>query len=278
MNTSTRDMLSPDLAWRQLDLEYERNFPQYTNNLLVVVEAVTPDQAQDAADLLYKQLLNETKLFETVYYPNALPIFKESSLLFLDVDELQDLSDNLAKIQPFLSKLTEDQSIRGLFAMLSKALDAIADGDNIDIKPLLVQINQTISTALEQRTHRVSWHKLMSGNDDSDPQYRAFIILQPVLDYSKLFPAEPAIERLQALSTELNFEEDIGARLRLTGGSALSYEELQSVTRGTKIAVVLAFSMVAMIMLFGLGSLRLTLATLVTLFCGLILTAAFLTF
>ena len=92
MNTDTKDMLSAELAWRQLDLEYEKNFPQYTDNILVVVEANTPDQALDAADLLYQNLLTETELFKSVYYPNELSIFKDSALLFLDTDELQDLA------------------------------------------------------------------------------------------------------------------------------------------------------------------------------------------
>ena len=42
MNTDTRDMLSKKLAWRQLDLEFDREFPQFTDNITVVVEAPTP--------------------------------------------------------------------------------------------------------------------------------------------------------------------------------------------------------------------------------------------
>ena len=52
MNTDTKDMLSAELNWRKLDLEYEANFPQYTDNILVAVEAGTPDPALDAADLM----------------------------------------------------------------------------------------------------------------------------------------------------------------------------------------------------------------------------------
>jgi len=152
MNTDTKDMLSPELNWRQLDLEYERHFPQFTDNILVVVEADTPDQALDAADLFYRQLLDETTLFKSVYYPNALSIFKESALLFLDVDELQDLADNLAEIQPFLSRLTDDQTLRGFFSMLSEALDAIQDGEKIDIAPMLNQINLTIDATLQKKS------------------------------------------------------------------------------------------------------------------------------
>ena len=36
----TKIMLSAELNWRKLDLEYEANFPQYTDNLLVVLEVV----------------------------------------------------------------------------------------------------------------------------------------------------------------------------------------------------------------------------------------------
>ena len=122
MNTDTEEMLSADLEWRKLDKEMSAEFPQLSGNILVVVEAPTPDQAMDAADILYVKLNQETTLPEgtlkSVFSFRSLPFFKKSSLLFLEEDELQDLSDRLAEIQPFLSKLTEDQNIRGLFIML----------------------------------------------------------------------------------------------------------------------------------------------------------------
>jgi len=279
MNTDTKDMLSAELNWRQLDLEYETHFPQYTDNILVVVEAVTPDQALDAADLIYRELLNEKELFKSVYYPNELSIFKDSALLFLDTDELQDLADNLATIQPFLGRLTQDQTLRGLFAMLEDAIDAREDGEDIDIELLLTQINDAISATRMNEPYRVSWHKLMSGEDDdkAGDLYREFIILQPNLDYSNLLPATAHIEKLRQLSRDLELSEKIGAEIRLSGSAALSHEDLLSVTRGTQIAMVLAFTMVSIIMLVGLGSVRLVIATLITLVFGLILTAAFAT-
>jgi hypothetical protein len=278
MNTDTRDMLSPDLLWRQLDLQYEQDFPVHTNNILAVIEAPTPDQAADAAGLLYSRLLQEPDLFKTVFYPNGLVFFKKSGLLYLDIGALQDLSDNLAEIQPFLGRLTEDQTIRGLFAMLADAVDAMADGDDIDISKLLDEINLALFAAQRRQNYQVSWQKLMHAEGDSASVYREFIVLQPVLDYSSLLPGEKAIDRLQQLAEELGLSADLGAKLRLTGSVVLAHEELLSVTRGMEIAVVLAFLMVALIMLFGLGSARLVSATLITLVTGLILTAAFAAF
>ncbi len=145
MDSDTKDLLSEDLEWRILDREYERHFPQYLDNILVVVEADTPDQAADAALSLHREFGREREHLSSVYYPNALEIIRQSSLLFLETGELQDLADNLAAIQPFLSRLTGDQTLRGLFSMLSEAIDAVEDGEDIELEPLLRQIDTAIT-------------------------------------------------------------------------------------------------------------------------------------
>jgi len=278
MNTDTQDMLSPNLLWRQLDLEYEKKFPQYNDNLLIVIESTTPDQAQDAAQLLYSRLLEENVLFKTVYYPKELTFFKESALLYLDIEELEDLSDNLAAIQPFLSKLTEDQSLHGLFNMLGEAVKAKYDGEDFDITPLLRQINKALDAIEQKNNYRLSWHALLSGQDEIENKHREFIILQPVQDYSEFLPTQTAIDKVRALTNELKLDEKYNARLRLTGSTVLAHEELLSVSQGTGKAIIVALFLVAIIMLIGLGSIWLVVATLFTLITGLILTAAFATY
>ena len=168
INTDTEHMLSAELAWRKLDQEYERLFPQYDNNILIVLEAATPDQARDAAMLLYERLRAERDLFEFVYYPNALPVFRESGLLYLDRAELQDLSDNLAEVQPFLARLARDPTLRGLFEVLGDALDAADDGEEVDIEPVLTRINAALEALRAGRPYRLSWQELMSGDGDGD--------------------------------------------------------------------------------------------------------------
>ncbi len=69
----------------------------------------------------------------------------------------------------------------------------------------------------------------------------------------------------------------IGARVSLTGSAMLAHEEMKSVTRGTSIALSLALLVVTVIMLLGLGSVRLVAASLLTLITGLIFTASFAT-
>lgn len=278
MNTSTRDMLSPELPWRKADLAIDEKFPQFSNNITVVVEAPTPDQAADAATLLQQHLVTETEFFQSVYYPSGLEFFKRSALLYLDPGELQDLADDLAAIQPFLSRLTEDHSVRGLFAMLNQALEAKLEGEDIDLSPLLTRINRAFAAREQKQPYTLSWQALMGGGSEDQPVYREFIVLHPVANYGSIFPYARAMDRLHALVAGPGLINDPGVRVRLTGSAALSHEEMLNVSRGATNSSIAAFILVTLILLIGLRSLRLTIASLMVLVAGLIYTAWFAAF
>ncbi len=273
MSTSTTDMLSKDLHWRKLDIEYEKLFPQFNDNILVVVEAKTPDQASDTAELLYSEFENNSAFFNDIYYPSLLPYFRQSAFLFLELDELQDLSDRLATIQPFLGTLIEDLNLRGLFNMLADAIQAIQDGEDIDIKPLLIEINQ----ALDDENHQVSWQRLMNPDDEIEDVYREFIVLQTKDNSTSLLPDEDIIEHVRATIESVKLANNTSIQVRLTGGTVLSYEELKSVSKANIQAILISLILVAIILSIGLGSVSLVSACLVTLLFGLIATTAFAT-
>lgn len=281
MNASTKEMLSPELSWRQLDLEYERHFPDYLDNIVAVIEAATPDQALDAAGPLYQRLREEQALFASVYYPPALPLFRESGLLFSEVETLQDLSDQLAAMQPFLAGLARDPSLRGLFDLLSAAMEAVEDGADIELEPVLAQLDDAAAALEANRPFRVSWQTLMTGETataGADPPARVqrqFILLRPRLEPGSPLPATAAIEKIRGIWEELRQNATPDVALSLTGTVVLAHEELLSVMQGARQALFLALALVTLVMLAGLGSVRLVLATLFSLLTGLIFTATF---
>ena len=281
MNASTKEMLSPELSWRRLDLEYERHFPHHLDNIVAVIEAATPDQALDAAGPLYQRLREEQALFASVYYPPALPLFRESGLLFSEVEILQDLSDQLAAMQPFLAGLARDPSLRGLFDLLSAAMEAVEDGADIELEPVLAQLDAAATALQANRPFRVSWQTLMTGEattpgaDTPARAQRQFILLRPRLEQGAPLPATAAIEKIRSTWEELRQTDAPGAALSLTGTAVLAHEELLSVMQGARQALFLALALVTLVMLAGLGSVRLVLAALFTLLTGLIFTAAF---
>jgi uncharacterized protein len=275
-NTDTRDMLSSRLDWRQIDLAYEKAFPMYVEDILIVVEADTPDQASDTAQLLYQRLINNGELFDEIFFPAGMEFLQQTSFMYLDTDELHELADRLASIQPFLGQLVRDQSLRGLFGLLEDAIDARRAGEYVDIEPLLNQIIEILQSHRNSDIPRyLSWQNLIAGETEERDVYREYIFINPVIDYASLLPGDSAVKAARADIQALTEQSDLGTvNIRLTGGSTLAYEELESVSRGAGLAALLALFVVTIILTVGLRSWRMIAAALFTLIVGLILTAA----
>ena len=278
INTDTADLLSAQLPWRATYLEYKKAFPQYADNIVVVIEADTPDQMQDAITKLGARIDQRPDIFESVYLGQFSDFFRTNGLLFMATDELETLGDRLAEVQPFLARLASDSTLDTFTKILTQAVDEMLDGEKLSIDTTFAAVAEVIEAAGRNERKTLSWHTLMSSEPITDGDRRGIIVVKPVLDYSSLLPGEPAVHGLRALITDAGLTPDEGLQIRLTGGAALAYEELDSVTRGAKRAGLLALIMVSIVLTVGLRSIMLVIATLLTLIFGLLYTAAFATF
>ncbi|MDY7038734.1 MAG: MMPL family transporter, partial [Thermodesulfobacteriota bacterium] len=277
ISTDTADMLSESLNFRRLFKDYVEAFPQYHNTLLIVIDGETPDLAHDAATALANRLRLETGLFKSVYLPGGGKFFEKHGLLYLSPSELDDLTDSLARAQPFLARLSADQSLRGIFSMLRSAIEADINKGDLELGSFFERLSAAIEASLNKGRYEISWLELMQGEGSTLDKRRRLIIAQPQLDYTKLLPGKTAIKTVRDIAQKLHLKSDQGIRVRITGSVALEYEELISVSRGALIAGLLALILVGLVLFAGLGSLRLVLSTLVTLIMGLIWTAGFAT-
>ncbi len=281
INTDTTDMLSSELPFRQQAKALKQAFPQFSDNIVVVVDGETRDLANDAADALAVRLRRSPELFGRVFDPAGEPFFRRNGLLYLDTDDLEELADRLAEAQPFLGTLWRDPSLRGLSAMLELAIDEMLEGDGdvaIEIARVLDSMADVAEAQAQGRFRHLSWHALMTGGggDEADEDtYRRLILIQPKLDFGALLPGSAAIAALRALAAEMELEGGQGARLRLTGSVALRHEELKSVEEGMGVAAALSLTLVVVVLFWGLGSARLAAAIVATLVIGLVWTAGF---
>ncbi len=277
INTDTADMLSEKLPWRVAYSRYQQAFPQYSDTMVIVIDADTPDRAQDASLLLAWYLKKQTTLFKDVYQIENSPFFRKNQLLYLSTEELQDLADNLAKVQPFLGKLIRDQSLRGFFTVLSEAITELSKGEEYELGSAFEKIDETLEAHAQGQRHHLSWQEMMSGRESGKNDRRALLIVKPYLDFSRLFPAEPAVTAIRGLARRLGLTPANGIRVRLTGDVALQYDEMRTVTDNALVGSLLSLVLVMAILITGFGSVWLALATLLKLIIGLIFTAAFAT-
>jgi len=269
-------MLSEDLPFRALRNDFHRQFPPLADPILLVLDGATPGLAQDAAEALAERLRKEPSL-TSVFVPGGGPFFEQHGLLYLPPEELDELSDHLTQVQPYLAELSRDGSLRGYVRILGEAVEhaATRNDDALDLAPVFDHLSEAFEAAVAGEHHRLSWTDLILGEESTADDRRRFIMVEPQIDYDTYQPAGPAIEAIAGVIDELGLDGSDGVRVRMTGYLVLSYEEMQLVAGQARMAGVASFLLVSAILFFAMRSARLVLAAVATLLVGLILTAAF---
>ncbi|MDB4433472.1 MMPL family transporter, partial [bacterium] len=273
-------LFDESLRFRQLGLEFDRAFPVLNDNLIVVIDAPSSAEAGEAAEALIARARAEPDSFANAYAPGAGEFFDRNGLLYLELEDLEELADQLATAQPFLAELSRDPSLRGVLELLRRVIEEEHGSTEIDLSRVLGQIALAVGAAAEARARPFAFEEFVLGEEPEGGDGRRYVFIQPEVDFGDFVPARAGIDRLRALVRELENERVAGAgdgslRVRITGNLALASEELDVVRRQAALAGLASFTMVAAILLFAFRSPRLVLAILLTLAIGLAWTAAF---
>ena len=201
-------------------------------SLVIVVEAPNPDQAEDAARELAERLRKTKDIKGPIKYLAADPFFAKNGLLYLNPQDLEELANRLADAQPLLASLSADPSLRGLFNVLTLALNQMEKGGNAP--PGLHRILDHLSVVAEARAKggadELSWRRLISGKASDSKIAREFIRVGIELDFSSLGPARQSMKIVRKVAEVAALTPEHGIRVRITGGNAMATEELGSVT------------------------------------------------
>jgi len=270
VNTDTSTLVSDDLEYRRVFKAFQNAFPGRADEIVVVIEGVTPGIADRAIRELAAELAADTTAFASVYAAGSDPFFDEHGLLYLTVDSLRALRDRLEGAAGLLRDLDAHPTLDGLAGGLEDAMDG-----SDDMVPILGLLTASAFAASEGRFAPVPWSVLMTGRAPEVGDRRRILTLYPRLDFDNAVPGREALARVRGAARRLGLTERAGVQIRLTGSIAIEAEELVSAVSGARQAGLLALVSVALILFLGLRSRRLIFATLATLAVGLVFTAAF---
>ena len=154
------------------------------------------DGVQDAADALVARLREQPELFGPVFDPAADPFLRRNGLLYLEVAELETLSNRLAEAQPLLGTLWRSPDLAGLASVLGQAVEQIQDEGEapLEIARALGSVAEVVEAQTAGRPGRLSWQDLMAGAAAEAPG-RRLVLVQPVTEYDL-----PALERVRVRS------------------------------------------------------------------------------
>src|SRR5580658_1136146 len=71
INTDSDKLLSSSLPWRQQEQKLDQLFPQRTDRIIAVIDATTPEAADEAADALDNALSHQPEVIRTVSRPDG---------------------------------------------------------------------------------------------------------------------------------------------------------------------------------------------------------------
>jgi len=270
-------MISNDLHFRKIARIFHDAFPALHNNIVVVIEAETPEQAVQARDLLALNLRGDRNIFKSVYTPGGGPFFHKNGLMYMSPEKIEDLTDRLSEIQPFIATLSQDFSLSGLFSLIEKVVgehdELIKDHQRLVV--LFDGLSDTFEKVMLGTNHRMSWQKLMLDQETNTLPGYQFIIIEPFLDYRTAQPAQKAVKRIRSVANELHINEENSITINITGRLAINHDDLLSVRKDIGIAGMVSLIFVGLILYIGLGSVRLVFVSLFTLVTGLIWTLGF---
>ena len=273
VDTDIDKLMSPDLQWRQREVQMEHAFPQNVDLLVVVVDGDTPDRAEDASAALANYLRGEKGIFKNVRRAAAGEFFEREGLLFLSKHSVEQVTNQIIAAQPLLGTLAADPSLRGVFNALDLAAqgvlhNAASPGDKLDAT--FNAVADAIEAALGNRYAPLSWQHLLSGRQPTSRELRRFILTKPRLDFAKLQPGKQAAAAVHDAARKLGLTPDRGVRVRVTGPVALSDAEFATLKRGASVSAALSVGLLLFWLLLGLRSIRIVTAIVVTLLVGLV--------
>src|SRR5262245_64954036 len=103
-------------------------FPQRIDQIITVIDANTPESADDAAAALVNGLASRPDVIRSVSRPDGGEFFERDGILLLGLDEVQHSTADLIAAQPFLGTLAADPTLRGVFRTLSQSVEVVRVG------------------------------------------------------------------------------------------------------------------------------------------------------
>ena len=276
IDTNIDHLISPELAWRKQEAEFERAFPQRAELILVVLQAPTPEDVKQATMALAARLAERRDVLKSVRMPGGGEFFEKNGLLYLGKEELARTTSQLTRAQPLLGTLASDPSLRGVLDALQFGAMGVQGGHFKldDMARVLNLAGDTLDRVLAGQKASFSWRVMVKGKPADTGELRRFIEAHPILDFHALEPGHAATSVIRQAAAELQLAEQFGASVRLTGPIPLSDEEFATLKESAPRDVAITLVAVIVILWLALHSSRLILACFISLLVGLAATFA----
>ena len=267
-NTDALDLLPPGQRYVALYREYSRDFGEL-DDIVVVVQGRTVEESKAYAARLVRELLNGPIGFHRLAYRIDPKQFEGRALLYLSVEELQEVRDKVFDHQKFITAFagapTLDRLVEGISQQIARGLvthffdlegnDRRTSADLRTLRELLSQISQRLDGPLRYRSPWGAFFSSGPAEEDSayffsEDKSLLFILADPYGGKGSFTNDRAAFEEMRRRIAALRPEFPM-VRAGITGPPALSNDEMVTAFEDSQVATVLAFVLTLGLLLLG---------------------------
>jgi len=272
VNADPRTLVDPSLPFQVRQRELGKTFHSLADGILLVVDADSPSAAGRTADALGAALAARTDLFSDVDVPGGGPFFARNALLYLSIEQLEDLTDRLSHVQPFLGAFARDQSLVGIANLLRQALEAEREGraTGLDLVPVVERVRSVVEAVTDGRRAPDPWGAAIMGAALPAEARQRLVAVRPVRDQGEIPPDAPELAAVRDAIRALELPADGSIRVRITGEPVMNGEELLAVANQTWRVAVASTVLFTLAVVFALRSWRTVLALVASLLVSLV--------
>jgi hopanoid biosynthesis associated RND transporter like protein HpnN len=311
LKTDRTDLIDPTADFQQRWLNYTQNFGE-SSDIVVVVEADSPDIITAALDDLGERLRADERHFRNIFYKVAVDQeqLKRKGLQFLSPAQLELLLSQLNELRPVIQGDWEQVNLENVLRKLLRQLNLLhvtaafrrgnseADTDSAlnteAVAQLIAQHVTALATSMsaalrDPNDARNPWPQLIRiegnwGDLPTQPVYSlnergtmGFLQVVPVAEKSDFNGATEAIQRLRHIIADVQLDHPDVKAIGLTGIPVLENDEmLRSQSDMSRSTIVSAIG-VLLLLLAGFHGFRHPLLAMVMLICGLLWSCAYAT-
>ena len=267
MNSNLSDLIRQEASWRDDFDAYKARFPDLVETAVVVVSGTSFQAVEKMTGRVESGVRADDEFFRAVFAPQNDPFFRRHAFLYFDSVDLDDMADRLAEAQPMLTAVAEDPSLRGILELVAGGAENEPGAGFETIVRLLAESGEAVIEGLDPA---VSWTDEFFQSDDV--QHR-LILLKGRTNVGRALPNSEIMHRLRNLIAGLPVVE--GITVRITGEIALAHEEIEAAISGVRIAGWVAVVLLTAVLVLGVRSAKIILATFLLLVCGVAWTSAY---
>lgn len=267
LNSDLGQLIQPkgDQNWYQSNQAFQAAFPSYQQTALVVVRGRDAFAVETATQLL-KDAFDARGGFDQVFAPAVEPFIKAHRLYFLEPADLTKWLQGAEFNFGVLQRLSEQPTLAATLLIIADML-GVQSG-----QPLPITLQHAIDGLLAGQPTAQAFYPLVSPEQTD---FFNLIIVNGRQSLDEPLPNEQIVRTLRSIIDQQALPESI--EIELTGEVVLAHEEISAALTGIEIAGVASILILGVILLVGIGDVRIISAIFLVLLTGVGLTLGYAT-